>query len=241
MAPEVSLLEEEKATGRHAGRHSRDIAVPDDLTRLVSLSDGIFAFSMTLLVLNLVVPAASSVSSQRDLWGHLGALLQGPFEVYALGFVVTAVWWRLHVAVFRGIRAVDSTILWLDVVFLLFIGVNPFALNLLTRFGTSTVGSTPALVFYAGVQLMVGLCGAAIRLHCSRRPELCKGAPPNAKQVRSLFVTPAVFALSVGAAFLSIYLTYGLWFGAAILGRYIRRASSPEEGRLETGEIGENL
>ncbi|MCI4362757.1 MAG: DUF1211 domain-containing protein [Thermoplasmata archaeon] len=236
------MLEEEQASTHRSGRHMRDVAVPDDLTRLVSLSDGIFAFSMTLLVLNLVVPATSSVSSTGDLWGHLGALLLGPFEVYALGFVITAVWWRLHVAVFRTIRAVDSTVLWLDVVFLLFIAINPFALNLLTRFGSATgpVGAAPALVFYGGVQLLVGLCGAGIRLHCYRRPELCKGRPPTRQQMLSLFVTPSVFALSIVIAFLSTYATFGLWFGAAVFGRYVRQWSAPPETRLESGEIGEN-
>jgi uncharacterized membrane protein len=229
------VLDEERGSTRRSVRHRLDEAVPEDLTRLISLGDGIFAFSMTLLVLNLVVPATSSVHTEDQLWGQLGGLLHGPFEVYALGFVITAIWWRLHVAVFRNIRAVDTTIFWLDVMFLIFIGINPFAINLLTRFGSSP----PALVFYAGVQMIVGLLGATIRFHCARRPELIRGPPPDRKQVLSLYVTPGVFGVSMLLAFVYFPLTYALWFIAAVFGRYIRLWSAPLEKRLEAGEIGE--
>ncbi len=36
--------------------------------RLAALSDGIFAVAMTLLVLDLRVPASDAVHSERDLW-----------------------------------------------------------------------------------------------------------------------------------------------------------------------------
>jgi uncharacterized membrane protein len=42
--------------------------------RLAALSDGIFAVAMTLLVLDLRVPASDAVHSERDLWHALLAL-----------------------------------------------------------------------------------------------------------------------------------------------------------------------
>ena len=42
--------------------------------RLAALSDGIFAVAMTLLVLDLRVPAADAVHSEHDLWRALVAL-----------------------------------------------------------------------------------------------------------------------------------------------------------------------
>ncbi len=42
--------------------------------RLAALSDGIFAVAMTLLVLDLRVPANVAVHTERDLWHILLAL-----------------------------------------------------------------------------------------------------------------------------------------------------------------------
>jgi uncharacterized membrane protein len=45
-----------------------------NVERLAALSDGIFAVAMTLLVLDLRVPASDAVHSERDLWQALLAL-----------------------------------------------------------------------------------------------------------------------------------------------------------------------
>lgn len=45
-----------------------------DLGRMAALSDGVFAVAMTLLVLDLRVPAVAAVQSERDLWQALVAL-----------------------------------------------------------------------------------------------------------------------------------------------------------------------
>lgn len=43
--------------------------------RLAALSDGVFAFSLTLLVLDLRLPEAGSIHSERDLWRALALLV----------------------------------------------------------------------------------------------------------------------------------------------------------------------
>jgi uncharacterized membrane protein len=45
--------------------------------RIAALSDGIFAVAMTLLVLDLKVPATEAVHSERDLWRALITLSPG--------------------------------------------------------------------------------------------------------------------------------------------------------------------
>jgi uncharacterized membrane protein len=42
-----------------------------NVERLAALSDGIFAVSMTLLVLDLRVPAREAIHSEHDLWHAL--------------------------------------------------------------------------------------------------------------------------------------------------------------------------
>ncbi len=49
--------------------------------RLAALSDGVFAVAMTLLVLDLRVPAMEAMHSERELWRALVALSPAPCHV----------------------------------------------------------------------------------------------------------------------------------------------------------------
>jgi uncharacterized membrane protein len=44
------------------------------LGRIAALSDGVFAIAMTLLVLDLRVPASETVHGEQDLWNALVGL-----------------------------------------------------------------------------------------------------------------------------------------------------------------------
>jgi len=45
-----------------------------DLGRIAALSDGIFAFAMTVLVLEIHIPDSAGIHSQGELWTGLAAL-----------------------------------------------------------------------------------------------------------------------------------------------------------------------
>lgn len=194
---------------------------------------------MTLLVINLVAPTSSHITSNANLWGYIhneiwqsGA--PSPFEVYAIGFIVIAVWWRLHVRIFRDIKAADVTIFWLDILYLLFVAITPFTISIVLNFGTLPAAGA----LYSADQMLVGLMGATIRLHCHRRPELNKGPAPTDRQVLALFATPAVFGLATIVSLVSPTGAEVLWFSAVIVGGFIRRLDSTEKLRLKAGEIG---
>ena len=62
------------------------------LERLAALSDGIFAFAMTLLVLDLHIPTAAEVHGERELLVALGAL--GPqWVAYGMSFLTLGIFW----------------------------------------------------------------------------------------------------------------------------------------------------
>ncbi len=65
-----------------------------NLDRLTSLTDGLFAVAMTLLVLDLRVPVSLAASglSEHGLWDAL--LKQGPsFAAYLLSFTMLGTFW----------------------------------------------------------------------------------------------------------------------------------------------------
>src|SRR5882724_8438273 len=76
--------------------------------RLEAFSDGVFAIAITLLVLDLVVPARGD--GQRGLGTRLAA--QWPsYLAYVVSFLVIGIIWVNHHAVFNRVRMVDRTVL----------------------------------------------------------------------------------------------------------------------------------
>jgi len=87
-------------------------------SRLEALTDGIFAVTMTLLVLDLKFMDRVSGDPAR-VWHDLAAL--GPYiDDYVISFVVLCVFWLAHLRLIKRVRDVDATFTWLNLAFLLF-------------------------------------------------------------------------------------------------------------------------
>lgn len=86
--------------------------------RLEALTDGIFAVSMTLLVLDLKFPEGS-LDSPDGIWQTL-LKLQDQFDDYVISFVVLCVFWLGHNRLMQRAREIDATFMWLNLMFLLF-------------------------------------------------------------------------------------------------------------------------
>lgn len=97
--------------------------------RIETLTDGMFAIIMTILVLNLSLPVVTE-SGSDDLSERLIEMLPDIWA-YALSFAVLAVVWMLHHYQFSFIRDTDSLLLWLNIIFLMFASLMPFSTMLL--------------------------------------------------------------------------------------------------------------
>jgi uncharacterized membrane protein len=100
--------------------------------RLEALTDGIFAVTMTLLVLDLKLP------QHIDFGDSMGAALADMlprFDHYVISFIVLCLFWVAHLRMMRHVREIDPPFLWLNLGFLLcttfvpaftaFVGDNP--------------------------------------------------------------------------------------------------------------------
>jgi uncharacterized membrane protein len=94
-----------------------------DRSRLEAFSDGVFAVAITLLALNLIV-----ARPDRDdtLLSQLGT--HWPvFVAYLISFSMIGIVWVNHHVLVRGIAVVDRTLLFLNLVLLLFVVMIPWA------------------------------------------------------------------------------------------------------------------
>jgi uncharacterized membrane protein len=120
-----------------------------DRSRLEAFSDGVFAVAITLLALNLTV----------DGYGH-GPLLRQlnakwpAFLAYLISFFMIGIVWVNHHALVRSITKVDRTLLFINLVLLLFVVLIPFATATeASYFPHNDNDAQLAMVLYAGVFL----------------------------------------------------------------------------------------
>ena len=93
-----------------------------DRGRLEAFSDGVFAVAITLLALNLTVEGPGRVSLQHQLWEH-----RWSFGAYLLSFFIIGIIWVNHHVLIKSIALVDRTLLFLNLVLLLFVVLIPFS------------------------------------------------------------------------------------------------------------------
>jgi uncharacterized membrane protein len=90
---------------------------PFPKSRIETLTDGIFAVTMTLLVLDLRLPAAPADPAR--LADALLELLPR-VDDYAISFLVLCVFWIAHMSLLRLLHGVDRGFVWINLLFLLF-------------------------------------------------------------------------------------------------------------------------
>jgi uncharacterized membrane protein len=101
--------------------------------RLETLVDGIFAIAMTILVLTLAVPDISGTLSNEAVINALQGLLPALYTL-VLSFVLLAVFWSNHHRSFHKIKEMNTILLWINVIWLLFIVMVPFSASLTGKY-----------------------------------------------------------------------------------------------------------
>jgi uncharacterized membrane protein len=136
-------------------RHEDDEAAEEGIGRILALSDGVFAIAITLLTLEIAVPAATSdaglAKALVGLWPR--------YLAYVLSFVVIARFWVMHRLIFRLIARDDAALVWLNLLLLMFVAFLPFPTAVLGEHA----GSPAAAVLYAASVALASMASAARR------------------------------------------------------------------------------
>ena len=121
--------------------------------RIEALSDGIFAFAMTLLVLDVKIPKLPDAAVQAGLLVPTLLVLWPKFVSYATSFVVLGVFWVAHHGYFHFLKRTDRWFLWSNLLFLLLVVFVPFSTDLLGDYPTQRV----AVMIYGCNIIALGL------------------------------------------------------------------------------------
>ena len=113
--------------------------------RLEAFSDGVIAVIITIMVLELKVPA-------QDGWAGLRAVWPTVF-LYLLTFVQVGVYWVNHHYLVDEVESVSHGVLWANLIFLFCLSLFPFATDWIGMRGLSSFSTA----LYAGVSILPGL------------------------------------------------------------------------------------
>jgi uncharacterized membrane protein len=199
--------------------------LPLPKARVEALTDGIFAVTMTLLVLDLKLPEHIGNDTQRVV-SSLLQLIQH-LDNYVISFVVLCIFWLAHLRLLRRLREVDATFVWLNLAFLLF---TTFVPPLTTFIGNNSEKPIAAVVYGTNL-LLILTCESLMWRHAARHhfDETVLDARAVWKSMRKRFILAAgVIVLAIAAALIEIELNttvafapyvYLLLIGAGIMRR----------------------
>jgi uncharacterized membrane protein len=209
-----------------------------ETARLEAFSDGIIAFAITLLVLEIRVPHIEGAtpeslwSALRDLWpNYLG---------YLISFATIGIMWANHHTIFRLIARTDHRLILANLLFLFFVAATPFSTALMA----DTLGR-PAervgIIVYSGWFLLTALSYTMLWSYASAGNRLIDpdASPDTVRALTARYrVGPPAYGLAFLIAFISPLASLALLLGLALA--YVlpyggRRAERTSRSLLDTG------
>ncbi len=195
--------------------------------RLEAFSDGVLAIIITIMVLEFRAPALGEghVPTFGDL---IDAGLVPVFFSYVLSFAFIAIYWNNHHHLMTTTDHVSGRIMWANMHLLFWLSLVPFATSWL---GESHGAAAPAAL-YGTILLMAGVAyyvlSRMIIADSGADGALARAVGRDHKGQ----ISPVLYALAIGAAFIWTPLSYALYVGVAAMwlipDRRIERLARPD-------------
>jgi uncharacterized membrane protein len=188
--------------------------------RVVVFSDAVLAIAITLLALELPVPAGTSGTTNGQLLDALGKNLPD-YLAFLISFAVIGNHWATHRRVFRYVGRLDGRVGQLNLLWLLMVTLIPFAQRMLegdggwaVRFGT-----------FAVIQVIASTCMAQMNREIIRKDLLRPDAPEPARRLDNTrgYSIIIAFLVSIPLAFVIGRWAYILWAAGPLMPRMLRR------------------
>jgi uncharacterized membrane protein len=191
------------------------------LEHVISFSDAVFAFAITLMALSVDIPDLPTDLTQSELLDKLYDLYP-QFESYVISFAVIAIFWVSYHQVFNHIKGSHITMVYLNLLFLLLITLLSLSTSLIINYGTYQI----PYVIYCFIVIMTSLLLALIWWHATKNkrlvdknlhPFFIKGVMAN------LMSIPIVFTISIIISFVNLEIAQYFWLVIVPLTISIRR------------------
>ena len=158
--------------------------------RLVALTDGVFAFAMTLLVVNLDLPQDFHPSSAAEL---ISALLDlgGTLTAYVVTFLVLASFWLGRARTREEPESASGAYAWSLLFHLFFVTLLPFSMIVAGRYQLA-----PAIWVYGANMILLALTAIGITLVIER--DIQRRLVPSGRPEYGVLIASAILSMAIG-------------------------------------------
>ncbi len=178
------------------------------LERLIFFSDAVFAIAITLLTLDIRLPASNGILSNAELLQNMGSIA-AKYIAYIISFLVIGLIWIGHHRKFRLIQKYDHNLLWINLLLLMTIAFIPYPTSLISAYPNQT-----ATIFYASVMILASLWSAALWRYAAYKNRLIDprlGSRQRRRETLGPLLTIGVFLLSIGLTFIDPFIARISW------------------------------
>jgi uncharacterized membrane protein len=183
--------------------------------RIEAFSDAIFAFAITLLILDIKVPHGAD--SNTGLWSAL--VEQWPtFAAYLTSFATIGIMWMNHHYLFTVIRRVDHSLILLNGLLLLTVTFTPFPTAMVAEYFNHP-GEHLAAAVFSGLFVMIAILFNVLWHHASKDNLLIGDGIPDSlvKEItRAYRFGPIFYLVAFAFAWVSAPVSIGICFALAI-------------------------
>jgi uncharacterized membrane protein len=188
---------------------------------IISFGDAIFAFAITLMTLSIDIPDLPPNLTESQLISTLYDMYP-KVESYIISFAVISIFWVSYHQVFNFITRSHISMVYLNLLFLLFITFLSVTTSLVIEYGSYQI----PYVIYCVVVIMTSSLLALIWWHATKDYRLVD------KDIHPLFVrglminlllVPFVFAISILVSFFDLNIAQYLWLIIVPLTIVVRR------------------
>ncbi len=160
--------------------------------RIVTLTDGVFAIIMTLLILEVKIPEIKSGGALKDEINSTGYRL----FLFAMSFLLAGVYWISHRVIFSYVRRVNTMLVWLNIIFLMICSLIPFGAAILGNYPHDSI----ALFFYGILLTLLAGWRLLLYLYVTSHHDLLYAPVPAKRKKRVsgvMIFAPVMFFLSL--------------------------------------------
>ncbi|WP_316829701.1 TMEM175 family protein [Pedobacter aquatilis] len=202
-----------------------------NISRLEFLSDGVFAISITLLILDIKVPLSSLIHNEADLISSF-LTLSPRLLAYFLSFLTLGIFWTGQSSEFQYINKSDRNLIWINLFLLLCVSIIPFT----TAFLSEYMNFRFAVIVYWFNIFLIGLMLYLNWTYADRKGLLKINRPDKARIDRAIknriIFGQAFYFIGSAMCFINTYLSIGIIFLVQLnyaLGLFTRRTNAPEQ------------
>ena len=200
---------------------SARVFTPDiKIEHVISFSDAVFAFAITLMALTIDIPDLPPNLSQSELLQRLDDSYP-QLEDYIISFAVIAIFWISYHQVFNHIIGSHISMVYLNLLFLLFITL----LSLTTSFVTNYASYQIPYIIYCTVVIMTSSLLVLIWWYATKEYRLVdKGMHPLFIKGTffALLAIPIIFSISIVISFIDLDIAQYFWLGIIPMNVLIR-------------------